>query len=94
MTEQNQGQDPGTAPDEKDLNSKLKKRLAIAGGLVAVALAAIPVLDGMKKPKVDMTAAHRQAARARLSIQVLHQRQRLPSRKRPPAPRWWKPVHR
>ncbi|BBF84225.1 hypothetical protein DLM_0564 [Aquitalea magnusonii] len=57
MTEQNQGQHPGTEPDEKDLNSKLKKRLAIAGGLVAVALAAIPVLDGMKKPKVDMTAS-------------------------------------
>lgn len=57
MTEQNQGQHPGTEPDEKDLNSKLKKRLAIAGGLVAVALAAIPVLDGMKKPKVEMTAS-------------------------------------
>ncbi|KJV31542.1 hypothetical protein VI06_06725 [Aquitalea magnusonii] len=57
MTEQNHGQDHGHAPDEQDLNSKLKKRLAIAGGLVAVALAAIPVLDGMKKPKVDMTAA-------------------------------------
>ncbi|RQO76040.1 SPOR domain-containing protein [Aquitalea sp. FJL05] len=56
MTEQNQRQDPGSAPDEKDLNSKLKKRLAIAGGLVAVALAAIPVLDSMKKPKVEMTA--------------------------------------
>ena len=57
MTEQNHGQDHGHAPDEQDLNSKLKKRLAIAGGLVAVALAAIPVLDSMKKPKVDMTAA-------------------------------------
>lgn len=56
MTEQNQRQDPGSAPDEKDLNSKLKKRLAIAGGLVAVALAAIPVMDSMKKPKVEMTA--------------------------------------
>ena len=56
MTEPKQRQDPGNEPDEKDLNSKLKKRLAIAGGLVAVALAAIPVLDSMKKPKVEMTA--------------------------------------
>lgn len=34
--------------EEKELNTQLKKRLAIAGGLVAVALAAIPILDNFK----------------------------------------------
>ncbi|WP_084637698.1 SPOR domain-containing protein [Paludibacterium yongneupense] len=33
--------------DERDFSSRLKIRLAIAGGLVAVALAAIPVLDSL-----------------------------------------------
>ncbi|AXT47628.1 MULTISPECIES: SPOR domain-containing protein [Chromobacterium] len=56
MREQNQ-QDPDKTGGETDLNSKLKKRLLIAGGLVAVALAAIPLTDSLNKPKVEMTAS-------------------------------------
>ncbi|MGR2682987.1 MULTISPECIES: SPOR domain-containing protein [Chromobacterium] len=56
MREQNQ-QDPDKTGGEADLNSKLKKRLMIAGGLVAVALAAIPLTDSLNKPKVEMTAS-------------------------------------
>ncbi|MCS3806902.1 cell division septation protein DedD [Chromobacterium alkanivorans] len=56
MREQNQ-QDPDKTGGEADLNSKLKKRLLIAGGLVAVALAAIPLTDSFNKPKVEMTAS-------------------------------------
>ncbi|MCP1293130.1 SPOR domain-containing protein, partial [Chromobacterium sp. S0633] len=56
MREQNQ-QDPDKTGGEAELNSKLKKRLLIAGGLVAVALAAIPLTDSFNKPKVEMTAS-------------------------------------
>ena len=56
MREQNQQQPPADGDNESDLNSKLKKRLWIAGGLVAVALAAIPLMDALTKPKVDMSS--------------------------------------
>lgn len=56
MREQNQQQAPQIGPDESDLNSKLKKRLWIAGGLVAVAVAAIPLMDALTKPKVEMSS--------------------------------------
>lgn len=43
--------------DESDFSSRLKIRLAIAGGLVAVALAAIPVLDSLTgKPQPPAAA--------------------------------------
>ncbi|WP_047244396.1 SPOR domain-containing protein [Chromobacterium subtsugae] len=56
MREQNQQQPPADGDNESDLNSKLKKRLWIAGGLVAVALAAIPLMDALTKPKMDMSS--------------------------------------
>ncbi|KMN36277.1 MULTISPECIES: SPOR domain-containing protein [Chromobacterium] len=56
MREQDQ-QNPDKADADTDLNGKLKKRLLIAGGLVAVALAAIPLTDSFNKPKVEMTAS-------------------------------------
>ncbi|AOZ50036.1 SPOR domain-containing protein [Chromobacterium vaccinii] len=56
MREQNQQQQPYDGEDESNLNGKLKKRLWIAGGLVAVALAAIPLMDALTKPKVEMSS--------------------------------------
>ncbi|MEO9453144.1 hypothetical protein ABI924_02760, partial [Chromobacterium phragmitis] len=56
MREQNQQQTPYDGEDESNLNGKLKKRLWIAGGLVAVALAAIPLMDALTKQKVEMNS--------------------------------------
>ncbi|OVE49160.1 SPOR domain-containing protein [Chromobacterium violaceum] len=56
MREQNQQQTPYDGEDESNLSGKLKKRLWIAGGLVAVALAAIPLMDALTKPKVEMSS--------------------------------------
>ncbi|MGC0154367.1 SPOR domain-containing protein [Chromobacterium vaccinii] len=56
MREQNQQQTPADGGEESDLNSKLKKRLWFAGGLVAVALAAIPLMDALTKPKQEMSS--------------------------------------
>ncbi|MFA1667111.1 hypothetical protein ACDT17_02590 [Chromobacterium piscinae] len=57
MREPNQQQQqPFDGEDESNLNGKLKKRLWIAGGLVAVALAAIPLMDALTKPKVEMSS--------------------------------------
>lgn len=56
MREPNQQQQPYDGEDESNLNGKLKKRLWIAGGLVAVALAAIPLMDALTKPKVEMSS--------------------------------------
>ncbi|WP_434633558.1 SPOR domain-containing protein [Chromobacterium sp. CV08] len=56
MREQNQQQTPADGGEESDLNSKLKKRLWLAGGLVAVALAAIPLMDALTKPKQEMNS--------------------------------------
>lgn len=60
MREQNPQQPPG-GDDDSNLDGKLKKRLWIAGGLVTVALAAIPIMDSLNKPKVEMTAADSQS---------------------------------
>ncbi|QEL56260.1 SPOR domain-containing protein [Chromobacterium paludis] len=56
MREQDQLQAPQDGHNDPDLNSKLKKRLWIAGGLVAVAVAAIPLMDALNKPKVEMSS--------------------------------------
>lgn len=39
---------PTSSDNEQDLNTRLKKRLLIAGGLVAVAIGAVAMLDGRK----------------------------------------------
>ncbi|POZ62741.1 SPOR domain-containing protein [Chromobacterium alticapitis] len=56
MREQNQQPAPHDGQDESELSGKLKKRLWIAGGLVAVAVAAIPLMDALTKPKVEMSS--------------------------------------
>ncbi|MBI3144918.1 MAG: SPOR domain-containing protein [Pseudogulbenkiania sp.] len=59
---------PPKGGDEKDLSRKLKKRLLIAGGLVALALAAIPLLDHFGKgDKVAMTATEPQGSSGKIA---------------------------
>lgn len=59
---------PPKGGDEKDISRKLKKRLLIAGGLVALALAAIPVLDHFgKRDEVAMTATAPQGSSGRIA---------------------------
>ncbi|WP_024303684.1 SPOR domain-containing protein [Pseudogulbenkiania sp. MAI-1] len=59
---------PPKGPDEKDISNKLKKRLLIAGGLVALALAAIPVLDYFgKRSDVAMTTTEPQGSSGKIA---------------------------
>jgi DedD protein len=53
-TEQQSSQDE---TEESDFGSRLKVRLAIAGGLVALALAAIPILDNLTGKKTETNEA-------------------------------------
>lgn len=59
---------PPEGGDEKDIGRKLKKRLLIAGGLVALALAAIPVLDRFgKRDEVAMTSTEPQGSSGKIA---------------------------
>ncbi|MDF0606362.1 SPOR domain-containing protein [Neisseriaceae bacterium TC5R-5] len=70
MTQQNQTPNPQIDHDDPDLSLKLKKRLLIAGGLVAIALAAIPVMDSLNKPKVEMTATNQTSSSGKIQQQA------------------------
>jgi cell division protein FtsN len=60
--------DPDKRPDEggEDVKRQIKKRIAIAGALVAVALAAIPILNSLNKSKVETTASNPQSSSGRI----------------------------
>lgn len=60
--------EPDKRPDEggEDVKRQIKKRIAIAGALVAVALAAIPILNSLNKSKVETTASTPQSSSGRI----------------------------
>lgn len=60
--------EPDKRPNEDgaDVKRQVKKRIAIAGALVAVALAAIPILNSLNKNKVETTASIPQASSGRI----------------------------
>ncbi|SMF31077.1 Sporulation related domain-containing protein [Pseudogulbenkiania subflava DSM 22618] len=68
MSPDTQTPPPPKGGEEKDISRKLKQRLLIAGGLVALALAAIPVLDHFgKRDEVAMTASEPQGSSGKIA---------------------------